>query len=235
MVELYQFPWSPFCLVQKRLLDYGRIPHRTISVPPTDRSVVWRLTRQRYYQVPVLRDGRNVLFETTETSQVLAKYLDGQFQLGLFPRQWNGLQQLLWRQIEEQVEGIAFRLNDIYYKDYVAAKERLNYLRFKERKFGRGCLDQWRAQAEDLLAGLGQVLLPYDQMLATRPYLLDAEPRFVDFDLYGMLANFLYSGHYRLPAALTNLAPWYERISQIRLPAAAATKRSESSREKLHS
>ena len=26
-------------------------------------------------------------------------------------------------------------------------------------------------------------------------------PRFVDFDLFGMLGNFLYSGHYRLPAA----------------------------------
>ena len=34
-----------------------------------------------------------------------------------------------------------------------------------------------------------------------RPFLLDQRPRFVDFDLYGILANFLYSGHYRLPAA----------------------------------
>ena len=33
------------------------------------------------------------------------------------------------------------------------------------------------------------------------PFLLDEQPRFVDFDLFGMLENFLYSGHYKLPAA----------------------------------
>ena len=38
-------------------------------------------------------------------------------------------------------------------------------------------------------------------MLATRPFLFREEPHFVDFDLWGMLANFLYSGHYQLPAA----------------------------------
>ena len=38
-----------------------------------------------------------------------------------------------------------------------------------------------------------------------KPFLLDQRPRFVDFDLYGMLGNFLYSGHYRLPAAHAHL------------------------------
>ncbi len=38
-------------------------------------------------------------------------------------------------------------------------------------------------------------------MLMGHPFLLGEQPRFVDFDLYGMLGNFLYSGHYRLPAA----------------------------------
>ena len=58
MIELYQFPWSPYCLVQKRILEFSGAPHKIINVPPSDRSLVWRVTKQRYYQVPVLRDGR---------------------------------------------------------------------------------------------------------------------------------------------------------------------------------
>jgi glutathione S-transferase len=53
-------------------------------------------------------------------------------------------------------------------------------------------------------------------MLAHKPFLLEARPRFVDFDLYGMLGNFLYSGHYRLPAAQSQLARWYQRMGKIK-------------------
>ena len=48
-------------------------------------------------------------------------------------------------------------------------------------------------------------------------FLLDARPRFVDFDLYGMLGNFLASGHYRLPAPHARLHNWHERMSKVRL------------------
>ena len=106
MIELIQFPWSPYCLVQRRILEYGRIPHRLVDIPPSDRSLIWRLTRQRYYQVPVLKDGRQVLFETGDNTQNVAKYVESKFQLGLFPRRWEGLQSVLWRFIENDVEVI---------------------------------------------------------------------------------------------------------------------------------
>src|SRR6185503_9828551 len=103
MIELIQFPWSPFCLVQRRLLEFSGAPHKITNIPPSDRALVWRLTRQRYYQVPVVRDGRQVLFETDENSQVIAKYLDAKLRLGLFPAQWDGLQRIVWRYIENEV------------------------------------------------------------------------------------------------------------------------------------
>jgi len=59
-------------------------------------------------------------------------------------------------------------------------------------------------------------LIPFEEMLLFKPFLLDERPRFVDFDLYGMLANFLYSGHYRLPAAHTRLKQWYRRMNGVR-------------------
>lgn len=216
MIELIQFPWSPYCLVQQRILEFSGAPHKVTNIKPSDRSLVWKLTKQRYYQVPIVKDGPNVLFEMDENSQVIAKYIDSKLKLGLFPKQWDGLQRILWRYIDNDVEGATFRLNDAHYAEFVPASERLNYLRFKERKFGRGCIAQWREENKLWQSRLAELLIPFDQMLATRDFLLDAQPRFVDFNLWGMLSNFLYSGHYRLPANLPKVKVWYRRMTDIR-------------------
>jgi glutathione S-transferase len=224
MIELVHFPWSPYCIVQRRILEYSGARFKLVSIPSTDRALVWRLTRQRYYQVPILRDGRNVLFEVDDHSQVIAKYLDDKLQLGLFPREWEGVQSLVWRHIETEVEGATFRLNDIYWREFVPVRERLAYLRHKERKFGRGCLETWKAQEKQLLQELAARLLPFEEMLIDKSFLLEQRPRFVDFDLFGMLGNFLYSGHYSLPAAHSQLRAWHERMTALKLPAAAKEK-----------
>jgi glutathione S-transferase len=217
MIELIQFPWSPFCILQRRILEYGGIRFKTTNIPNGERSLVWRVTKERYYQVPVLRDGKSVIFETGDNSQVIAKYLDEKFHLGLFPRDWRGLQMIIWQYIENEVEGSCFKLNDIFWKEFVPKSDQLRFLRHKERKFGRGCIDQWSEQKKDLLNHLSEKLIPFEQRLLTTPFLLDAVPRFVDFDLFGMLSNFLYSGHSKLPAAHTCLNNWFGRMSKIKL------------------
>lgn len=217
MIELIQFPWSPYCLVQKRILEFSGARHEVTNIPQSDRSLIWRITRQRYYQVPVVKDGRNVLFEVDENSQVIAKYLDAKLKLGLFPPQWDGLQRIVWRYIENDVEGLTFKLNDAYFREFVAPAEQLPYQRHKERKFGRGCLDHWHASQKQLVAELTALLLPFEQMLAGRNFLLDDQPRFVDFDLWGMLSNFLFSGHYRLPAIHPKTRLWHRRMSRIKM------------------
>jgi len=180
--------------------------------------LIWKLTRCRYYQVPVLKDGRQVLFETGDNTQVVAKYIESKFSLGLFPERWEGLQCLVWRSIENEIEGLTFRLNDAYYREVVPKEEQLAYLRHKERKFGRGCLDRWLAERQELVAELTEALVPFEQMLGHREYLLDEKPRFVDFDLWGMLANFLYSGRYKLPPIHPKIKVWYARMSQLEFP-----------------
>jgi glutathione S-transferase len=226
MIELIQFPWSPFCLVQRRILEYAGSPFKTTNIRPSDRARVWRLSKHRYYGVPIIRDGRTVVFETDDYSQIIAKYLDGKFQLNLFPKAWQGIDRMVWRNIEDQIEGPSFRLNDIYFEEFVPPSERLAYRRHKERKFGRGCLEQWRAQQLSWIEQLTANLLPYELMLATRPFLLRDEPHFVDFDLWGMLSNFLYSGHYQLPAVHGRLNEWHARMSKAGKTVA--------NREKLH-
>jgi glutathione S-transferase len=216
MIELIQFPWSPFCIVQRRILEYAGHKFKIVNVPNTERSLVWKLTKGRYYAVPVLKDGKSVVFETDENSQVIAKYLDDRFRLGLFPRELEGVQSIVWPFIENDVEGCAFRLNDVYWQEFVPQSEWWAFVRHKERKFGRHCLDQWRDQQAQLLAGLTRSLLPFEEMLLGHPFLLEERPRFVDFDLYGMLANFLYSGHYQLPAGHARLQDWHGRMQRIK-------------------
>ncbi len=225
MIELIQFPCSPFCIVQRRILEFAGVRFKITNIPNGDRSLVWKLTRERYYGVPILRDGKAVVFEVNDDSQVLAKYLDSKFGLGLFPWELEGLQSILWRYIENEIEGLTFRLNDIYWQEEVPASDRLRFLRHKERKFGRGCITQWKKQQKDLVAQLDEKLLPLDEMLVNHPFLLEGRPRFVDFDLFGMLGNFLYSGHYRLPARHARLGQWYERMARVRLNSLASEKK----------
>ncbi len=217
MIELYQLPYSPFCIVQRRILEYSGARFRVRNLKPSDdRSVIWRLTRQRYYQVPIIRDGRTVVFETDEDSQVIAKYLDVKFNLGLFPREWRGLQEILWRYFEHQVEDAAFRLNDARYREWLPRSEWLAFIRQKERKFGRGCLDRWRKEEAAWLAELERRLMPCELMLTVRPFLLGSRALFVDFDLFGMLGIFFHSGIHRLPARLTGLQAWHARMTTLK-------------------
>ena len=63
MIELIQFPWSPFCIVQRRILEFSGAKFKTIDIPNGDRSLVWRLTRERYYAVPIIRDGKSMVLD----------------------------------------------------------------------------------------------------------------------------------------------------------------------------
>ena len=218
MIDLIQFPWSPFCIVQRSILEFSGARFKITNLKLTgDRSLIWKLTKERYYAAPIICDGRNVVFETGEDSQVIGKYLDQKLKLGLFPADLEGKQFILWRYIENEIEGLTFKLNDAHYREFVSRPDQLSYVRHKERKFGRGCLDQWHEQQKSMQAQLADRLLPFEEMLTYRLFLMGDSPRFVDFDLYGMLGNFLYSGHYKLPANRPQISKWHRRMASVKL------------------
>jgi len=53
-------------------------------------------------------------------------------------------------------------------------------------------------------------------MLTHLPFILEDRPRFVDFDLFGMLENFLYSGHYQLPERHKQIHAWHRRMKKVK-------------------
>jgi len=216
MIDLIQVPYSPFCIVQRRILEFSGVPFKITDIPNPDRSLVWKLTRGRYYAVPIIQDGKTVVFETSEDSQVIAKYLNENLGLDLFPEEWRGIQSILWRHVENEVESLTFRLNDVYWDKNVPKTEHAGFVRHKERKFGRGCLVQWKKQQSVLLTELENALTPYEQMLGHHAFLLSDRPLFLDFDLFGMLGNFLYSGQYQLPAGHRRVKAWYGKMSKLK-------------------
>ena len=216
MIDLIQFPWSPFCIVQRRILEFSGKPFKIVNIPSADRSLVWKMTRQRYYLVPVFRDGKSVVFELGDHSQVLAKYLDAKYQLELFPPRWEGMQEIVWRHIENEIEGPCFKLNDIYYQEFVPPREQLSFLPHKGRKFGHGCIDRWRAGQKELQNELTENRGVFEGMLARRSWLLDERPAFIDFELFGMLESFLFTGKYKLPRNRPHVIRWHRNAGLVK-------------------
>ena len=106
MIELIQFPWSPFCIVQRRILEFSGAPFKITNIPNADRSLVWRLTRQRYYGVPIIRDGKIVVFEIERRFAGHRQIPRCQARAGAVSRgNWRACNRIIWRYIENEIEG----------------------------------------------------------------------------------------------------------------------------------
>ncbi len=74
MLELYQFELSHYCEKVRLILDYKGLPYRKIEVTPGIGQLdLYRLSGQR--QVPVLKDGTEVIADST----AIAKYLEQRY------------------------------------------------------------------------------------------------------------------------------------------------------------
>jgi glutathione S-transferase len=216
MITLYQHPVSPFCITAEAILKFAKVNDRAVNIPYSDRRIIVNKSKGQYYKIPLLEDGKTVVWDRTELGQEIARYLDKKFDLGLFPPEHEGIQTILARYIESEVEAVGFKLNDIHYKSWLSDRyDRAMFIRHKERKFGPGCMAQWQNQREDLQHQLEKLLRPLNNMLSRRPFLIDAHPRFVDLDLFGILGNYMFSGHNKLPKQFIFLNQWHEGMKKL--------------------
>jgi glutathione S-transferase len=221
MMSLIQFPWSPFCITIRHILECHHIPHRIQNIPNHDRTAVIKITAGRAYTVPCLVDGKIAVADFTDFGQEVARYADRKHRLGLFPRDKEGIQLILAQYIEGQLEDTGFRVNDSYVLPTLPLVERVMVTRHKERKFGKGCVEQWTRDRQKLCTEFARRLEPMDSILATSPFLTGDRPLFVDYDLYGILGNYLYNGKTKLPAH-KHLRRWY-RLMARPIPAKTPT------------
>lgn len=213
MITLIQFPWSPFCISVRHILQRNGIPHRIRNIPSSEREAVIRATKGRAYTVPCLLDGRTAVADFTDFGQEVARYIDRKYKLGLFPRDQDGIQAILARYIENDLEMVGFKVNDSYVIPSRPLVERVMLIRHKERRFGKGCVAQWAKDRAKLNRQFAGLLVPLDNMLASSRFLIGDRPRFVDYDLYGILGNYLFNGKTTLPR-LKNLQRWHRVMSR---------------------
>lgn len=217
-MKVYQFEHSPFCIPVTRALEALGVPFEVCNVSNGDRREIIELTNGAYYQVPVIAHDGRIVYETAPDSQEVARYLDGTFGDGrLFPAKLDGLQSILIAHVENEVEGVTFRLVDPpYLAEMADVAERTMIVRHKERKFGAGCVAKWAADREELTRQTEALLKPYDQILQHSAFLLGAEPVYVDFLLYGILGNLTYRDYNPLPAGQAALGEWFGRMRTFR-------------------
>lgn len=199
MLTLIQFPWSPFCITIRRILERHRIPFHLHNIAYHERDPIIKATEGRGYTVPCLIDGKRAVCDLTDFGQEVARHVDTRYRLNLFPKDFEGLQLILSRYIENELEMVGFKVNDTYVIPTRPLVERTMLIRHKERKFGKGCVQEWTSHRKYLNRQFAELLEPIDNMLAASPFLLADCPLFVDYNLYGVLGNYLFNGKTRFP------------------------------------
>ena len=217
-ITIYEMEHSPYCIpITQALKAFGQ-SYESVTIPNWDRSEVIRLTDGAYYQVPLLKHGDRIVLESGDQSIDIAEYVNKEFGRGrLFPAETTGLQQILVQHIENEVEDFTFKLCDIHYLPAIQDPVgRAMSLRHKERRFGRGCVDQWRENVPALREGLNRLLDRFDQTLRHRPFLMGKEPQYVDYALFGVIGNYIYRGYNELASEHDRLRDWAERMEHFR-------------------
>ena len=213
MLTLIQFPWSPFCITIRHILKHHHIPFKLHNIAFHDRAPIITATKGAGYTVPCLVNGKRGICDVTDLGQEVARYVDHRYRLQLFPEDLDGLQLILSRYIEHELEMVGFKVNDTYVIPKRPLVERTMLIRHKERKFGKGCVREWTAQRRSLCAQFADLLEPIDNMLAASPFLLADRPLFVDYNLYGVLENYLFNGKTKLPI-LKHLGRWHRTMKR---------------------
>ncbi|MFZ4683026.1 MAG: glutathione S-transferase family protein [Terrimicrobiaceae bacterium] len=217
-VTVYQFEHSPYCIPITRALEALGVAFAVHNVSNADRSEIIRLTDGKYYQVPVLGHDGKIIYESSPVSTDVAHYVDATFAKGrLFPAAHEGLQRIVVDHLENEVEGVTFRLVDPpYLRSITDPAERVMIVRHKERKFGAGCVEAWAAQRAELSEAAKTLLEPYDLTLRHSPFLFGETPVYADFALFGILGNLTYRDYNPLPNGLDALGQWFARMQTFR-------------------
>lgn len=218
--RFFQLPHSPYCLPITRALEALGVSFEAVNVSNGIRTKIIRLTNGAYYQVPVLVHDSKIIFDGSEGSTDgldVPRYVDRTWAQGrLFPAALAGLQAVLIPHLEGEVEGATFKLTDIHYLPTLTdLVDRVMVLRHKERRFGRGCVDQWRANYAPMYAHATELLRPFDAMVAGQSFLLGPQPVYTDFALYGVLANLTFNDWNPFPP-LPRLVEWFARMKVFR-------------------
>jgi len=219
-LTVYQMPHSPYCIPITQGLSALGVDFETIDITPHTREEVILASDGMSYQVPMLNHDGHLVVESSAESIDIARYIDRNFAHGrLFPPAGEASHIPLVTFIENDLELSGFKLVDPSYIGSIAdIVAQTLIVRHKERKFGVGCVDEWRANHAHLFARFVSLLAPCETTLARQPFLLGDTPVYADFALFGVLENVTYRGWNTLPETLIHTGRWRDQIAGFTYP-----------------
>src|SRR5262245_54163090 len=142
-MKLYRFPYSPYARKVQMLLELAGIAHDVIEVRYGEREELARLTGG-YIHVPVLAlDDGTVVTESRRICERIAGRPEARH---LVPAALDAVTWAFCDWVDGPVEDVLFRIASPEVGDrWETAWERALYVLIKERKFGAGCVEAWRA------------------------------------------------------------------------------------------
>jgi glutathione S-transferase len=212
-MRLYSFHYSPYVRKVQAVLDLLGRDYTVVEVPYSDRTELATLTGG-YIYVPVLvDDGGQVVCDSRRICEHLLA--DPEAAAALVPPPFEGPIWAYSDWCDGPLEDVIFRIGSPSVRDrWKSAGDRALYVLVKERKFGAGCVDQWRQQHDELVARAGAMLAPTERTLGVQPFLFGARPTLADAALYGQFAM-LHAGD---PALLGRFSPtiaaWLRRFEE---------------------
>lgn len=217
-LTIYQMAHSPYCIPITAALDALGVGFEVVEITPHTREEVIRRSDGDYYQVPMLDDDGVLVMESSADSIDIARYVDERFADGrLFPVGIEAAHLPLIDQIENTFELAGFVLIDPCYLDSIDdVVARTMIIRHKERKFGPGCVEDWRAQKAQLMEHFVELLGPAEKSLGEQAFLFGDAPVYADFALLGVIENVTYKGFNVLPSQLANIERWRRELRGFR-------------------
>jgi len=185
-MKLYRLEYSCYARKAQMVLDLLGLEYECIDVTFGDRSELAELTGG-YIQVPVLvDDGGRVIVDSRAICAALVQRGPG---TKLVPSPWEGPIWAYADWCDAPLEDVMFRIaTPLARRDHFTDPwERALYVFVKERKFGRGCVDEWERGSGELVERARDLLAPSGRTLARQPFLFGAEPTLADAALYGQV------------------------------------------------
>jgi glutathione S-transferase len=214
-MRLLQFAYSPFAAKIRKVLELKGIAFEIVNVPYLDRRELVELTGGTL-QIPVLEDGARVMDESAR----ITAYLDETYQPSL---REDPLSVVIEGWADNVLEDVTFRLGSPGVFDRFAEleggrKDAPAFFRLvKERRWGPGCIDAWRASERALTERTVALLRPIGRTLAERPFVLGQLASLADAAIYGQL----FMVEIGLPGFVERELPaldgWYRRVAAERL------------------
>ena len=215
-LRLYQYEYSSFCIPISLALQHSGLQYEVMNLHVGDPSPVIQLTKGEYYQVPVIEDlfSHDVIFDKSPAGDDVPRYIDQLAPLmQLFPAEVDGIHRVLLHYIENECESRGFKVCDANWDKWLKNDlERGLHRRHKERKFGAGCLDEWRRNEKELTEAFYLSIQPFEKILARHPFLTGDQPVYADYALCGVIGNFLFPGNTTLPENFLMLESWYTKM-----------------------